>query len=255
MNFSDLPTIDILGLIFLLVFIGLLVGFTVLNRRKPARNWRALLALDRLRAAIGLAVESGKRLHLSLGRGNLSGMQAGSALVGLSILERITRPASISDKPPVATSGDSTLGILSQDTMGAAYKNMAQSSVYQFSQGRVTGLTPFSYAASVMPIVHDEQIAASILAGHFGPEVALITDASEQSGGVTIAGSDDLTAQAVLYATAHEPLIGEELYVAGAYLNAGDMHSASLRAQDILRWVIIAAILIGAGWKFIGSWL
>lgn len=255
MNLFDLPVSAGFGLIFLLAFTGLLVIFTILARRRPERNWRDIKAFERLRRSVGLAVEAGRRLHLSLGRGNLADLQAGSALVGLSVLERIARPASISDRPPVATSGESILGVLSQDALGAAYRNMGQLSQYRASQGRVTGLTPFSYAAGVLPVLFDEQVAASILAGHFGPEVALITDASERSGGLTLAGSDDLTGQAVLYATAQEPLIGEELYVAGAYLNAGNMHSASLRVQDILRWVIILAILAGAGLKLVGGLL
>ncbi len=46
--------------------------------------------------------------------------------------------------------------------------------------------------------------------------------------------------------------LGEELYAAGAYLGAGGAHSASLRMQDILRWVLVAAILIGAILKLLG---
>jgi hypothetical protein len=45
-------------------------------------------------------------------------------------------------------------------------------------------------------------------------------------------------------------LIGEELYAVGAYLKTGPIHIASLRAQDLLRWVIILAILLGSILKF-----
>jgi hypothetical protein len=67
-----------------------------------------------------------------------------------------------------------------------------------------------------------------------------------------VAGTDDISAQAVLYATSDEPLIGEELYAAGAYLNAGTAHSASLRMQDIVRWLLVVIILFGALLKLIG---
>jgi len=70
---------------------------------------------------------------------------------------------------------------------------------------------------------------------------------------MTLAGSDNLSAQAVIYAAAHDPLIGEELYAAGAYMNAGPAHSASVRAQDYLRWVLVAAILIGSALKLVGA--
>jgi len=67
-----------------------------------------------------------------------------------------------------------------------------------------------------------------------------------------VAGTDNLPAQAVLYATAHEPLIGEELYAGGAYLNAGIMHDASLQTQDIFRWALIIVIILGILAKLLG---
>ena len=91
-----------------------------------------------------------------------------------------------------------------------------------------------------------------ILAGHFGSEVALLTDAAERSQSLTIAGSDNLSAQAVLYAGAQEPLIGEELYAVGAYIRAGSVHAASVHAQDVLRWLLVLAILAGVVLKLAG---
>jgi len=61
-----------------------------------------------------------------------------------------------------------------------------------------------------------------------------------------IAASDNLSAQSIFYATSQDPLIGEELFAAGAYVGAGASHEASLNVQDILRWLIILAILIGS---------
>ena len=82
--------------------------------------------------------------------------------------------------------------------------------------------------------------------GNFGVEAALLTDAAERQSTFMLAGSDNLTAQAVIYASAQEPLIGEEVFAAGAYVESNHMHTASLTVQDILRWLVIAAILIGS---------
>jgi hypothetical protein len=48
-------------------------------------------------------------------------------------------------------------------------------------------------------------------------------------------------------------LIGEELFAAGAYVGAGAAHEASLIVQDILRWLVIVAILIGSLLKLVGA--
>jgi hypothetical protein len=247
-NLSDLLSSGVVGLIFVLIFSGLIVASVFINRKKPGPKLREIPAFSNLERAFGLSVEAGKRLHVSLGWGNLSLLQGASALIGLSLLQRITRFASVSDRPPTATSGNGTLMILSQDTLQSVDRSIA----VEGQEARLTGLTPFSYAAGVLPVVIDEPLSAQVLAGHFGSEVALIAEAAEARGTLTLAGSDSLPSQAILYAAAQEPLLGEELYAAGAYLQAGRMHFASLYAQDVLRWGIVAVIVIGAALKLLG---
>jgi hypothetical protein len=239
------------GLLFVLAFFLLILIFALINRKRAARSLREIRAFDSLERAFGLSVEAGKRLHVSLGRGGFIGLPGLSALLGLTILDRIARFASIGDRPPVATSGEGTLAILSQDTLRGASQVTGEEGQWEFASGQITGLTPFSYAAGTLPVIFDEQASTHILAGHFGSEVALMTDAAERSGSMTFAGSDSLPAQAVLYATAQEPLIGEELYAAGAYIRAGSIHSASLQAQDVLRWLLVIVILAGAVLKLV----
>jgi hypothetical protein len=244
--------VGLVGLVFVLFFFGLMVIFATAGRRKPGRFLREIPAFARLGRAIGLAVEAGQRLHISLGSGQLNGLQGASALVGLSVLERIAHIASISDRPPIASSGDGTLAILSQDTLRSTSQNLDLDSQFEPTSGQLTGITPFSYAVGAAALIYDQQVSASVLAGHFGSEVALITDAGERSGGLSLAGSDSIPGQAVLFATAQEPLIGEELFAAGAYVQAGAMHVASVRAQDFFRWLVIVAILLGAALKLAG---
>jgi hypothetical protein len=109
--------------------------------------------------------------------------------------------------------------------------------------------------AGTLPVFHDEHVSANILIGNFGPEVALLADAADQENEFMAAGSDSIAAQAVLYAAAREPLIGEELFAVPAYLQAAPIYQAGLRAQDILRWIVIAALIGGAVLVFVDSLL
>ena len=238
---------DTLGLIsFGIVFISatLMVGLSVL-RRKARPVFRDIPAFTRMRHAVGRVVEDGTRLHISLGRGALIAPQSASGLAGLLLLRRLAELTSAGDQPPIVTSGDATLAILSQDTLLAASQTSAQGA-YDPTAGRLTGLTPFSFAAGAMTAIRAENISANVLMGNFGVEAALLTEAAERENTFILAASDNLTAQAVMYASAQEPLIGEELFAAGAYTDAGPLHSASLTVQDILRWAIILVILVGA---------
>src|SRR6266540_5044548 len=230
----------------LLLTAGLLLGITFLRRRFNGA-FRPIEAYERLNRAVGLSVESGTRLHFSLGRGNLFTTRGASALAGLAMLRKLTERTSLSDRPPVVTSGDASLAILSQDTLQSGYRAAGAEEQYRFSTGRLTGLTPFSYAAGAMPTIHDENVSANIVLGDLGTEAALLAEASDRENTNLIAASDNLSAQSVFYASAQEPLIGEELFAAGAYVGAGASHEASLNVQDILRWLIILAIILGAG--------
>jgi hypothetical protein len=247
----------ILGLLLLALALTLTIFFLMREfNRGPgvSRRLRDIPAFHRFRRAVGLSVESGQRLHISLGRGGVMDLPGGATFEGLTILECCTRAASVSDRPPVATSGESITAVLSQDTLRLGYASLSSERRYTPTNGRLSGLTPLSYAAGVMPDIHDEQVSASIFAGHFGSEIGLLIEAGERANGLTVAGSDSLSAQAVLYATAQEPLIGEELYAGGAYLGAGKAHIASLYMQDILRWVVIGLIALGAILKLVGVW-
>jgi hypothetical protein len=241
-----------LSLVFVIIFLVLMILFRFLGRKKPVFPLRVISAFSKLAKTIGISVESGKRIHISLGRGSIYGEQTAVGIVGLSVLERIAQVTTISDHPPIATSGDGTFSILSQDTLKGSYRAIGAPGQYDPSSGRLTGATPFSYAVGAVPVIYDEQSSIDILLGHFGNEIALIIDASERNGNTSLAGSDNLTAQSILCATAEEPLIGEEIFAAGAYVKSGPMHVASLHAQDVMRWILVTAMIVGAILKFVG---
>ncbi len=244
MNFIELGILAVAAI--------LLGAITLWKRRSPAKL-RDIPALARLQRILGLSVEDGTRLHVSLGSGNLLDMRGGSALAGFAALRYIAERTSVSDAPPVASAGDSVLGMLSQDTLQAGYNAAGAGDLYSHTTGRVAGLSPFGYAAGAMHIPQNENVSANLMIGHFGPEVALLADAAERESAVLIGASDNLAGQAVLFASTQDALIGEELFATGAYLGAGASHAAGLTVQDIFRWLVILALLGGAAAKFVVS--
>lgn len=229
----------------------LLLAFSLI-KRKSSPKLRVIPALTRLYRAIGLSVEDGTRLFIHLGPDALLTPHGGAPLAGLGMLRHLTERTSLSDRPPIAAAGEASLALLAQDTLEAGYQAAGAGEYYQPLSGRLTGMTSFSAAAGAMSIIRDEDVSASILIGHFGVEAALMADAAERQNAFLLGASDDPTSQAVLYASAPEALIGEELYSAGAYLGATASHAASLTVQDILRWLIIIALLAGSAMKLFG---
>ena len=109
--------LSVSGILVVVLTLILMVLFLLLNRRAPWRGLRSIPAFSKLRQAIFQAVEDGSRLHVSLGKASVNSQENASGLVGLSMLERIAQLSSISDRPPIATSGDGSFSVLSQDIL------------------------------------------------------------------------------------------------------------------------------------------
>jgi hypothetical protein len=233
-------------------FAAILLIALLLIRRKTPPKWRVIPALMRLSRATDLSVEDGTRLFVALGRASLLTPRGGAALAGLNVLRRLTERTSLSDRPPIAAAGESSLALLAQDTLQSGYRKMGASDLYQPSSGRLSGMTPFSAAAGAIPIIWDENVSASILVGDFGVEAALLADAADRRNVFLLGASTDIASQAALFASAQEPLVGEELFAASAYLDPGSSHAASLTVQDILRWLIVLTLLAGTVLKLMG---
>lgn len=240
------------GIVVIVLFFGLIIFFSIINQESKEKNIRPIPAYDKINQEINIAVEDGTQLHISLGRGGIASPESASALAGLSILKQVIEKSSVCDYPPVASTGNAVISILAQDTILGTSKAISVSDQGRNPSGELVGVTPFSYAAGTLTTIRDKNVSANIHTGWFGSEVILLTTAGERQSSPTIAGTAQLPAQAIMYASASDPLIGEELFAGGAYLGAGKVHRASISTQDVFRWIIIFIILGSVLLHFLG---
>jgi hypothetical protein len=109
-----------------------------------------------------------------------------------------------------------------------------------------------SYAVGVLPALQNEQTSMMVTGGMLGAELNLILDTAEDESVNILTSSDSPVGQAVAFASPVDVLLGEEIFALPAYLNAGSMYSASLLAEDSLRWLLIVLIILGAVLRSIG---
>ncbi|MFN3741234.1 MAG: DUF6754 domain-containing protein [Anaerolineales bacterium] len=241
----------LLSLFIVLSAAALLVTLTFVQRKsRPA--FRTIPAFQELRRSIDLSIEEGRPVHLSLGRGNLLTLQGAPGLAGLSMLRYMAAQTAVGDQPPLITTGEGSLVILAQDTTQTAFRAAFAEELYRPLTARLTGLSPFAYAAGALPLIREPQISTHIFLGNLGAESLLLGEAAERQNISFIAASDDLSAQAGLFALTSHPLIGEEIFAAGAYLSNYAPHQASLSVQDVSRWLLIIALLTLPVLKFFG---
>lgn len=245
--------------LLILVFIGLVgAGLFVLTRRAQkgtANRLRPHLGYAALHKQVGRAVESGQRMHISLGRGSLASDAAASSAAALLMLDHLAEGSCASNMPPTITTGDGTLLIAAQDQLRDAYAQARRSADYQpgFVQFQASTTLPIPYAAGVTQVIHRENPGSNVLIGRFGSEIALITEAGEREQMDQLISSDDPVALSVAYPITSQLIIGEEHLAAGAYLQGKPAQIASLQLQDILRWLAVIALLLATFFGIVSS--
>ena len=250
------------GLALLLLFIGVLIlayrqrtsGSVASTAQSELRNIEAFTQIQR---AVEMSVEGGQRIHYALGTGGLYDIAGAAGLAGLAGLYPVSSRTILADRPVITSAGDGSLGLLSEQVQKKACSMSGGLEYYTPANAVVPGLTPFSYAAGAAIDAVESFTATNVLLGNFNSEAVLISDSGARSGAKNIGGSSSLAGQAVLLATCESSLLGEDLFAASTYLGmvnsaatgqpgaAEHWQKASLQAQDGLRWIIIAIIIVG----------
>jgi hypothetical protein len=229
------------------LLVGLLMVF-LWNRLRQGREvgLRPLPAYRTLRTQVGRAIESGRHVHITLGRAGLHSAAGPTSVAALTALDHLAIDSCASGIPPMVTVGEATLLPAAQDSLRQGFAQAGRLSSYSPIQTQFIApeTNPLAYAAGVSNELHAGNVGSNLMLGRFGAELALMGEAAARVNAPQVIGSDDSTALAVASALTKDVLIGEELLAAGAYLQGKPWQLASLQAQDWLRWVVMVLILV-----------
>jgi len=201
---------------------------------------RPLSVFRRVEIGLALAMEEGRRLHYTLGRGDLLRPAGGASWAGLSAMAPLVRSAMRGDAPPLVSTGDPGVLAVAHPSLRQACVQARAPEAYSPEGLRLVGVEAASYGAGAALAAQGERQAMTFVLGHVGLEAALVADAAPR----LVGGTDHPVGQAVLLATGDDALIGEEVYAVGAYMRTHPMHAAGLWAQDLFRWLLAAGLLI-----------
>jgi hypothetical protein len=242
----DSTTQVITILILVLTMAVSVVTTQFIRRRRNLVALRRIPAYDALPLAIGEAIESNRPVHVSFGSTGLGGTSTLLTLATGELFYQVAERAAIGTTAPILTVSDPTAIPLGQDMLRRAYRSRGLLSRYPRGSVRwyPSGPRSLAFAAALTATLGDDRVASNILVGSFGPELALVAETAIRRDQTLIATSVELEGQAVAYAMSGEPLIGEEVFTAGAYLDSTPSHVAALVAQDLLRLLLILGILL-----------
>jgi hypothetical protein len=233
-------------LILVLAFAAIAIGTQVIRRRRNAFPVRAIRAYESLTPMVGAAIEANRPVHMSAGSAGLGGENTVLALANAELFYRVAQQAAIGATSPYITTSDTTALPLAYDTLRRAYQSRGRLQNDRSSSVRwyPAGPRSLAFAAMLTTSLGVNNVYGNVLVGSFGPELALIAEAAARRDQTLIAASNQLEGQAVAYAMSDQPLIGEEMFAAGAYLGDEASFRAALVAQDTLRWLLIVSLII-----------
>lgn len=234
------------------VFIPFLIPFYYFLYRAPRSSarprLRAIPAYESLKKLVSRAAETGQAVHVSIGTAGVNGARTADTLAGLYTLEFLADRAANSDIPPLVTLTDPTTVPAALDQLRRAYARQGYPDEYRLDQARfiappVNG-SAVPYVAGVMDILDHEPVTANVMLGSFGQEFLLMAEPGAQRGAFQVGGASEPSVLPLVYLTMAQPILGEEIYAAGAYLLERAPHSTSLVAQDVFRIALVILVLV-----------
>jgi hypothetical protein len=231
-------------LLYVIILVAVLI-MIVASTRARALQFRRIPAYSAMPLLAGEAVESGRAVHLSFGSSAVRDATTLTALASAEIIYHLAERASLGDRPAFATLSDPvTLG-LGQDTLRRAYKARASLGKYRTTMAHwyPQGPSSLAFAAGAGAEILDADASLNVLIGRYGLEMMLLAENAIRYDRTVIAQSDQVIGQAVAYVVSDTPLIGEELYVGGAYLARTPLYIGGVFAQDVLRFLVIVVII------------
>ncbi|HHX44175.1 MAG TPA: hypothetical protein GX714_09355 [Chloroflexi bacterium] len=249
-----LPTsVDVVALAILLIFVPLFVALSWRAKGGRRMALRPIPAYRRLQALVSQGAESGTPVHVALGVGRLGTDATLESLMGLTVFDYVARRAAAANQPALGTVGDATILPAAQTVLQQAREEAGHAERFRGHEVQFYGPEPLAYAAGAYAAVARHRPRGSALLGRFGPEGLWLAESAAGLGMPRLGGATDPSSAALLAVSVDHPLIGEEVFAAGAYLHRPS-HLGSLATQDIFRLVAVLSIILGVILTSLGYW-
>jgi len=233
------------------ILLSLLVMYFIEVARRGGNIFiRKIAGLEAVDEAVGRATEMGRKILYIPGTGDMDSVQT---LASIAILGRAARTTAQYDTPLEVPVSRSMVMVACRETVKEAYLSAGRPDSY--NEAAIYYLTDdqFGYAAALEGLMTREKPATIFLQGQFYAESLILAETGNSVGAIQIAGTAETSQLPFFVACCDYTLLGEELFVAGAYLSHEPRQLGSLKGQDMGKAIILLILLIGiviqtAGW-------
>ena len=229
--------------LFLIIYVAALLA--MVNRARTSGTLpkvRRIAGLDAVDEVVGRATEMGRPVLYSPGIGDLS---AADTLASFNVLGHVAKLIAKYDARLIVCNRMANVQPVTESVVRAAYYEVGKPDAYREDDVRFLTNDQFGYAAGVVGIMNREGVSALVMFGLFYAESLVFAEAGNQAGAIQVAATSSTSQTPFFIVACDYCLIGEEIYVAGAYLGQDRVRLATIIVQDWGKQFTLAVILLG----------
>ena len=234
---------DALVAILIFAFIGLIIFSLWWARQGKTIFVRRIPGISAIEEAVGRATETGGPVVFALG---LSDIKNVVTHVSLAVLSHVARLAARLRTPIITAVPVPDVYPFAEETVREAFK--AEGALDQFdSDKHVIYTSPNSIvsAMTVARMIEEQHAGCAMFVGGFDFASLLMAEPGAQAGVIQIAADPSLGQIPFFVCTCDYTIIGEEYFAGGAYISPDPSTRGTLLAQDIVKAIFVAMILLG----------
>ncbi len=232
---------------FVLIAAIIIMVYVMIQRARaglPVRDIRRIAGLEAIDEALGRATEMGRPVHYTPGMSSFGAQM----YAGLAVLSYVAKMAAEYDTKLIVTTRRPQIHPVATEIVKQSYLEAGRPDAFNQDDIRFLSSGQFSYTAAVIGMFQRERPAANLMIGYWMAESLVLAEAGAQAGCLQIAADTNIYQIHFFIATCDYTLIGEELYAASAYLSKDPMLVGTIVAQDTMKMVIGALVIIGSIW-------
>lgn len=232
----------ILGIVFNVAIAALVIYYIRMGKEIKIRR---VPGLDAIEEAVGRCAEMDKPVICSYGLGGFTYW----TLAGLAILAHVAKLAAKTGTRIIVPTGGSTESLIvrpvAEEIVETAYITEGVEDQYNPEDLPFLSGQQYAYVGGYVGIMQRVRPGAVIMTGSHWSDAMNIAETSNTVGAVTITSGSYISNVAALACASDYILIGEEAPAAGAYLSEDPAQRASIRVQDIFKWISLGLMALG----------
>jgi len=228
-------------LLFLFAF-GIVFFFFVNRTAQGVKlQIRRIAGFDALDEAIGRCTEMGRPVHYTFGIGELDA----NVLASFDVLSYVAGQCARMDTDLIVTNALGEVQMMTEEIVRGAYVQVGKPDSYKPDNVRFVSNVQTAYMSAILGIFQRERPGANLMMGPFYAESMMLAEAGAQIGAIQVGGTGRVIQVPFFIAACDYTLVGDEMFVAGAYISRKPVQVGAIYAQDFGKWLTLVLIVVG----------